>query len=118
MLYKLCEFTITSNGIDSTGYIRIPQDLLSTQKSTEYNQNNNNIYNKLNNCKWKLQGNFGQRIQIRFIKRLESSFHGTQPGHGYIQQDQEFHDLINKGNHNADIGDVQGIEASFINSLR
>nr|CAH8853802.1 unnamed protein product [Trichobilharzia regenti] len=115
---ELCEFTITSNGIDSTGYIRIPQDLLSTQKSTEYNQNNNNIYNKLNNCKWKLQGNFGQRIQIRFIKRLESSFHGTQPGHGYIQQDQEFHDLINKGNHNADIGDVQGIEASFINSLR
>ncbi|CAH8856629.1 unnamed protein product [Trichobilharzia szidati] len=119
-----CEFTISSNGIDSTGYIRIPQDLLSTQKSTDYNQiNNNNIYNKLNNCKWKLKGNFGQRIQIRFIKRLESSSyysqsHGTQSGNGYIQQDQEFHNVINKENHNADIDDVQGIEASFINSLR
>ncbi|KAK4470810.1 hypothetical protein MN116_005649 [Schistosoma mekongi] len=120
-----CEFTIKSHGKESQGILQIPNYLLRTQKPT-----------LLNNCKWKLEGDYGQRIQIRFVQSLGAKIkghqlqrsktssvklanHGSNSIGGFIQHDQEFNDLNYDKNHKEkDLNDIHRIGPSFLNSLR
>ncbi|CAH8567972.1 unnamed protein product [Heterobilharzia americana] len=95
-----CQFTITSNGKDSNGYIQMPRDFIIGQKSFE-----SGVHNKFSSCIWRLQGGYGQRIQIRFVKRLESLSY-------------KFQNLFNNQHKSVETDDVHGPESSFINSLR
>ncbi|TNN06847.1 Suppressor of lurcher protein [Schistosoma japonicum] len=90
-----CQFTIKSYGKESQGILQIPNYLLRTQKST-----------KLNNCKWKLEGDYGQRIQIRFVQHFGGKI-------------KKFGDINYNKNHKED--DLNGMHRtgpSFLNSLR
>ncbi|CAH8510530.1 unnamed protein product [Schistosoma turkestanicum] len=90
-----CQFTIKSYGKESTGYLHIPDYLIKTKKSFN-----------LNNCKWKLEGGYGQRIQIRFIRHLNTvqqsnsfpsgQMTSIQRNDDFVQHDQEFNDLIQR----------------------
>ncbi|CAH8577769.1 unnamed protein product [Schistosoma rodhaini] len=119
-----CQFTITSYGKESNGFLHIPNNLIRTRKPSE-----------LNNCKWKLEGGYGQRIQIRFVRRLDNSqqthqFQRSQITSSevndlvsnymsdFIQYNQEFGGSIYKQKHQPDIYDIQEIESSFLKDLK
>ncbi|VDP56957.1 unnamed protein product [Schistosoma mattheei] len=119
-----CQFTITSYGKESNGFLHIPSNLIRTRKPSE-----------LNNCKWKLEGGYGQRIQIRFVRRLDNSqqiyqFQRSQITSSevndivlnytsdFIQYDREFGGSIYRQKHQPDMNDIHEIKSSFLNSLK
>ncbi|VDP48500.1 unnamed protein product [Schistosoma curassoni] len=119
-----CQFTITSYGKESNGFLHIPNNLIRTRKPSE-----------LNNCKWKLEGGYGQRIQIRFVRRLDNSqqIHQFQRSQitssevndivsnytsDFIQYDREFGGSIYRQKHQPDMNDIHEIKSSFLNSLK
>ncbi|KAH8869942.1 ATP-dependent DNA ligase [Schistosoma japonicum] len=120
-----CQFTIKSYGKESQGILQIPNYLLRTQKST-----------KLNNCKWKLEGDYGQRIQLRFVQHFGGKIksdqlqrsqtsslklvnHDSNSFGGFIQHDQENGDInYNKNHKEDDLNALHRTGPSFLNSLR
>ncbi|KER31549.1 hypothetical protein T265_12950, partial [Opisthorchis viverrini] len=80
-----CQFTIRSNGQDVFGMVPLPRHLtmqIFTSKQTR------NGYNS--SCRWKLQGDPGQRIRLRLLRRkAKDAAKGPQFQTSFIQHDEE-----------------------------
>ncbi|KAG5451364.1 suppressor of los1-1, partial [Clonorchis sinensis] len=80
-----CQFTIRSNGQDVFGKLPLPRHPTMQIFTSKHARNGYN-----SSCRWKLQGNPGQRIRLRLLRRkAKGAAGGPQFQTSFIQHDEE-----------------------------